>query len=180
MRTIVLATSLGLGVFHAAGCSTRVAASGRNDPPPSTAPATQPGRWTRVRVAEAKDLQVRLISREDPTDHFPVCVVKVYNVSSDDLIVAYEPNCAAVHCGGYEQRGPDVTFVQRREVLSPSQGLELEIPKGGWKPSLFDGGKELLMPDELPAGRYPIWATFRQPGTDSTVVTGDRDFYIVR
>ena len=143
------------------------------------AATTQAARWETLRIATAADLELRLSTRVDPKDHFLVCVVKVYNASGGDVILDYEPLSATVHCGQYEQRGPAVTFVHRREVLRPQQALELEIPPGGWVPSPTATEQDLMIPTELPPGTYPVWATFHLP-TDSATIDSGRDSYTVK
>lgn len=142
-------------------------------------PTTRSGRWESFRLAEGKDLRATLIPRTDPTDHFPLSTLQVYNIADEDVIVGYEPGCVVVHCGDYEQRGPAVTFIDRREILRSQQPIEFELPSGGWARSPSSGARELLIPSELPAGRYPIWATFRVGGPNGDLIETARDMYIV-
>ena len=131
------------------------------------------------RVAGAKDLQAILIARPTRTSRYPLCTVKVYNLAGEDVIVGYEPLSVVVHCGEYEQRGPPVTFVYRREILAQQQPLEFELPPGGWGRSPTAGSKELLIPTELPSGQYPIWATFRIGGPGGEIIETEHGRYDV-
>jgi hypothetical protein len=124
----------------------------------TTTPATS--NRICVRVATAADLEPILITRPNSTDHFPICTLKVYNKASEPVIVGYAPNCVTVHCGPFEQQGPGVTFVHRREILEPQNALELEIPPGSW--TMTDG--QLIVPTTLPAGPYQAWASFKVEG----------------
>lgn len=128
------------------------------------APTTRPIDRECFRIAAAKDLQLILFSTRDAVHRFPVSIVKIYNNAADDVIVGYEPGSVVIHCGNYEQQGPAVTFVHRREILSPHQPLELEIPAGGWTRANAAGERELMLPTDLPPGRYELWATFRVEG----------------
>ena len=129
---------------------------------PATLPATtQGGRWETFRVGEGTDLRAILITSPNPAGHYPTCVVQVYNASEEDVVVSYEPGSVVVHCGPYELRGPPATFVSRREVLRPNQPIEFNLPGAGWSRSPTTEPRELLIPTELPAGTYPVWATFR-------------------
>lgn len=131
------------------------------------------------RLAEAKDLRATLITRSGTADHFPVCTVQVYNVADDDVVVGYEPGCVVVHCGEFEQQGPAVTFVGRREILRSQQPIEFELPSGSWAQVSSSGPRNLLIPSQLPSGKYTIWATFRITGTDGPLVETPRDTYFV-
>jgi hypothetical protein len=162
--TVVLA-----GVWLAAGCQSApadstVLAATRATPALQTAPATQSAQRQLFRVATAKDLQVILFATKDDEHHFPNSIVKIYNAADEDVIVVYEPGSVVVHCGDYQKEGPPVTFVRRREILSPHQPLELAIPPGGWTRTNAAGEHELMLPTDLPAGRYELWASFRVEG----------------
>jgi hypothetical protein len=109
-------------------------------------------------------LQLVLFATKDPEHRFPVSVVKVYNTANEDVIVAYEPDSVVIRCGEYQQQGPGVTFVRRREILSPHQPLEIAIPAGGWTRINATGERELMVPTELPSGKYELWAGFRVEG----------------
>jgi hypothetical protein len=141
-------------------------------------PTTQAAQTETIRLADPQDLQVTLMAPANPSDHYPLATVKVYNVADHEVIVGYEPGCVVIHCGGFEQHGPGMTFTRRREILRPRQPLEFEIPAGGWTRSPTPGEQDLLLPVPLPAGKYPVWATFQLSG--STVrVESPRDAYIV-
>jgi hypothetical protein len=131
-----------------------------------------------IRLAQPKDLQVTLMAPTNPSDHYPLATVKVYNVATHDVIVSYEPGCVVIHCGGFEQRGPGMTFTRRREILRPRQPLEFEIPAGGWSRSSTPGEQDLLLPVPLPPGKYPVWATFQLSGS-TQLVESPRDTYVV-
>lgn len=134
-----------------------------------------------IRIAKPTDLQASLMTRDGSADHFPLVTVKVYDVAGADVKVGYEPGSVVVHCGDYEQRGPAVTFVQRREILRPRQPLELELASGEWEPSATgDGPRDLLGPTELPPGRYPVWATFHLGGPDGPAIETPHDWYVVQ
>jgi hypothetical protein len=128
-----------------------------------TAPTTRPDREC-IRVATAKDLQVILFAVKDREHGFPVSVVKIYNNAPDDVIVGYEPGSVVVHCGAYQQQGPAVTFVHRREILSPHEPLEIALPPAGWTRTNPAGERELMLPTDLPPGKYELWASFRVEG----------------
>lgn len=169
-----------VGVCVIAGChATPQASTSKPSSQPVAAAQTQPGRWQSFRLAEAKDLRATLITRSGTADHFPVCTVQVYNVASDDVVVAYEPGCVVVHCGEFEQQGPAVTFVGRREILRSQQLIEFELPSGSWAQASATGPRNLLIPSQLPSGKYPIWATFRIAGVDGPLVETPRDTYYV-
>lgn len=141
----------------------------------STRPATQPattraGRWETFRVADATDLRAILITSPNPVGHYPACVVQVYNASEQDVVVLYEPLSVVVHCGPYELHGPPATFVSRREVLRPNQPIEFQMPAAGWSRSPTAEPRELLIPTELPAGTYPVWATFTLGGAGGQTI----------
>lgn len=152
--------------------------------PPSTQPAatraatTAPDETETFQIGKPGDLQVELTTPANPADHFPKAIVKIYNASNKDLIVGYEPGCIVVHCGGFEQRAPGMTFTQRREILRPRQPLEFEMPTGGWMRSPGPGGQDLLIPLDLPTGKYAVWATFQLSGSDKTIQS-PRDTYVV-
>jgi hypothetical protein len=129
-----------------------------------TAPATQPVKRECIRVAKAADLQLLLFTSRDPAHHFPVSLVKIYNSADEDVIVAYEPGSVVIHCGSYQQPGPPVTFVRRREILGPHEPLEIAIPPGGWSLINAAGERELMVPTDLPPGAYDLWASFRVEG----------------
>lgn len=139
---------------------------------------TQKARTETIRIAEPGDLQVTLMTPANPSDHYPRATVKVYNVSSEDVIVGYEPGCVVVHCGPFEQRGPAMTFTRRREILRPRQPIEFEIPAGGWMRSPTTGEQDLFIPLPLPAGKYPTWATFQLNGS-TELVESPHDSYVV-
>jgi hypothetical protein len=131
------------------------------------------------RAAEATDLQVSLATRTTPTDHFPLATVKVYNIAADEIILTYEPGNIVVHCGQFEQQGPPPAFVRRREILRSKQPIEFALPSGGWMRTPSNGEQDLLIPTELPPGKYPIWATFHVGGPDGPTVESQKDWYIV-
>jgi len=131
------------------------------------------------RVPEAADLQVTLITRPNPKDHFPLATVKIYNIASDEIIVAYQPGSVVFHCGELEQPGPAITFVERREILRSQQPLVFEIGSDGWMRSPSTGNGDLFIPLDLPPGRYPIWATFRMGGEGGPVIESSPDWYTV-
>jgi hypothetical protein len=131
---------------------------------------TRAGRWETFRVAEGKDLRAILITSPNPAGHYPTCVVQVYNASEEDVVVSYEPGSVVVHCGPYELHGPPATFVSRREVLRPNQPIEFSLPAAGWSRSPTNEPRELLIPTELPAGTYPVWATFRAGSQDGQTI----------
>ena len=141
---------------------------------PGRAAASQPttrhaAKTETIRIAEPGELQVTLMTPPNASDHFPHATVKVYNVSEEDVIVGYEPGCVVVHCGTYEQHAPGMTFTQRREILRPRQPLEFDIPPGGWMRSPTSGEQDLMLPVELPKGKYPVWATFKLSGSQERV-----------
>lgn len=141
-------------------------------------PATAPGT-TRVcvRVATAADIEPILFTRPGSSDHFPICTLKLYNKASEPVIVGYTPNCVTIHCGSYEQQGPGVTFVHRREILEPQNALELEIPAGNW--TMNDAGeRQLMLPTTLPAGTYQTWATFKVEGDAPAEIVTRRALFI--
>ena len=131
------------------------------------------------RVAGAKDLQPVLFFRKDAASGFPVSVVKLYNAADEPVIVGYEPGSVIVHCGDYEQRGPADTFVHRREILNPQQPLEIEVPAGGWTRSTVSGGTELMLPTQLPPGKYALWASFQVEGARGGTISTAPDAYQV-
>lgn len=132
-----------------------------------------------IRIAEPGDLQVTLMTPPNPADHFPHATAKVYNAASEDVIVGYEPGCVVIHCGEYEQHAPGMTFTQRREILRPRQPLEFDVPPGGWMRSPTTGEQDLMLPVELPKGKYPVWATFKLSGSQQ-VVESPHEVYVVR
>jgi hypothetical protein len=140
--------------------------------------ATQPSGAETFRLAEPKDLQVTLMNPVNPSDHYPLATVKVYNVADHDVIVGYEPGCVVIHCGGFEQHGPAMTFTRRREILRPRQPLEFEVPAGGWMRTPAPGDQDLLLPVPLPSGKYQVWATFQLSGS-TLLVESPRDTYVV-
>lgn len=111
-------------------------------------------------------------------DRWPAATVKIYNNSGDEVIVGYEPGSVVVHCGEFEQRGPAITFVERREILTPKQPLAFELQPGGWMRSSGTAARDLMIPVELPPGKYPVWATFRLAGAND-LVESPPDLYIV-
>lgn len=169
------------GVCFMAGCyaTPREPSTSNPSSQPVEAAQTQGGRWVTFRLAEAKDLRATLITRSGTADHFPVCTVQVYNVAGDDVVVGYEPACVVVHCGQYEQQGPATTFVGRREILRSQQPIEFELPPGSWAQASTTGARNLLIPSQLPSGKYPIWATFRIAGSDGPLVETPHDTYFV-
>lgn len=162
--------------------STQSVASGNPLKPEHVLESFDPADATEsFRVARPADLQVSLMTRAArAADRFPAVTVKVYNIASQDVIVGYEPGCVVVHCGKFEQSGPAVTFVQRREILRPRQPLEFELNSGEWEPSSTGNGpRDLLTPTELPPGRYPIWATFQLGGAHGSPIESPHDSYVV-
>ena len=163
-------------------------------PPPLSksaelAPATQIGRTqhttqpgesrTCIRLATPADLRPILVTRGDPADHFPICTLKLYNMASEPVIVGYTPNCVTVHCGSYEQQGPAVSFVHRREILDPQQSLDLEIPPASW--TLFEAGeRQLMIPGTLPTGSYETWADFKFEGSPAAEITTKHELFFAR
>lgn len=163
--------SIGRGVVGLWVCGLALGGAGAGDAPatgPQAGAATQPATRQSFRVAKAKDLQVIVFATQDPEHHFPNVAVKIYNIADEDVIVGYEPGSVVVHCGDYQKGGPAVTFVHRREILSPHQPLEIVIAPGGWTRSNVAGERELMLPTDLPAGRYELWASFRVEG-DSAI-----------
>jgi hypothetical protein len=162
------------------GCMTD--SSARMSAPPTigaVALTTTPAASNRVcvRVATPPDLEAILFTRPGSSDHFPVCTLKLYNKASEPVIVGYTPNCVTIHCGSYEQQGPGVTFVHRREILEPQNALELEIPAGNW--TMNDAGeRQLMLPTTLPAGTYQTWAVFKVEGDTPTEITSKRAVFV--
>ena len=168
----------------AAGCHARQPAPVPSNPQPAaTRPSTAPtitAATETFRLAGPGDLQALLIAAPGGNGHFPLCTVKIYNVASEDVILGYEPGSVIVHCGEFERRAPDATFITRREILRPNQPLEFELPPGGaWARSPSAGSRELLVPIELPSGTYTVWATFRAAGPATATITSRRDVYRV-
>jgi hypothetical protein len=139
---------------------------------PASAASNEPARIC-LRLATPSDLRPILVMRVDPTDHFPICTLKLYNTATEPVIVGYTPNCVMVHCGSFELQGPGVTFVHRREVLQPQQVLELDIPSGGWVGAVTNGERQLMIPTTLPTGSYETWATFKVEGSTPSEIASE-------
>ena len=139
---------------------------------PASAASKEPARIC-LRLATSGDLRPILVTRVDPTDHFPICTLKLYNTAAEPVIVGYTPNCVTVHCGSFELQGPGVTFVHRQEILQPQGVLELEIPPGGWMGAVTNGERQLMIPATLPAGSYETWATFKVEGLTPSEITSE-------
>jgi len=176
--------ALGLLIFVSLFWIEEHAKSGRAEPIVSqpvatTAPTTQSSARQCFRVAQAKDLQIALVTRPNPKDHYPLPTVKIYNVASDEVIVAYQPGSVIVHCGDFEQPGPAITFVERREILRSQQPIVFDVGSEGWIRSPAKSNGDLFIPINLPSGRYPIWATFRLGGEGGPVIESGHDWYTV-
>jgi hypothetical protein len=119
-----------------------------------------------------------LVATQKPgADGFPVAFVQMWNSSGDEVLVEYQSASVVLHCGPFEQHGPAGVFGRRREVLDPQQELDFDMHAGRWSRSPTTGPRDLMLPTELPKGKYPMWATFRMPGADGEVVESDRDTY---
>jgi hypothetical protein len=119
-----------------------------------------------------------LVATQKPeADGFPVAVVQLWNNSSDEVLVEYEPGSVVLHCGPFEQHGPANIFGRRREVLDPQQELDFDMHAGRWSRSPTTGPRDLMLPTALPKGKYPMWATFQIPGTGNGNVESDKDTY---
>ena len=112
----------------------------------------------------------------NPSDHFPLVTVKVYNTAADEVIVGYEPGCVELHCGPYELHAPRPTFVQRREILRSQQSLEFDLSDGAWLNAPASG--DLMVPTQLPKGTYDLWASFRPAGGNAPAVESPHETYI--
>jgi len=158
-----------LALAAAVGCSAVNAPSPQPSAVPAAAeahPTSAPADRICVRIVTTADLEPVLIMRPNPNDHFPICTLKLYNRASEPVVIGYTPNCVTVHCGPFEQQGPGVTFVHRREIVDPQSALELEIPPGSW--TMTDG--EIMVPTTLPAGPYESWAAFKLEGASSAQI----------
>jgi hypothetical protein len=165
-----------MGLLGTGGCrAPQPAASGM----PATTSATTTSTEQTFRTAEAKDLKMLVATQKPGADGFPVAVVQMWNASADEVLVEYQPGSVVLHCGPYEQTGPANVFGRHREVLDPQQELDFELRTSRWSRSATTGPRDLMLPTELPKGKYELWATFRMPGCGGGVVESDRDAYEV-
>jgi hypothetical protein len=122
-----------------------------------------------------------LVSTQRPAaDQFPVVVVEMWNNAVDEVLVEYDANSVVLHCGPYEQHGPAEVFGRRREVLDPHEELNFKMLPGGWTRSATGGERDLMLPTELPRGKYDMWATFKISGPGGGVVESDQSTYLVQ
>lgn len=151
--------------------------SGPTQPPQASA---ESAKTLTFRLAEPKDLKILISTRKAGADGFPTVVADLWNNSADDVVVAYESGSLILHCGPYENHGPDDVFGRRREILDPHQSLTFRIASGGWSRSPTTGPHDLMLPTELPKGKYPMWVTF-QVGEDnpSDLIQSDPDTFEV-
>jgi hypothetical protein len=161
-----------IGLLGAGGC-------GSSQPAAPGMPTTTTSTEQSFRTAEAKDLKMLVATQKPAADGFPVAVVQMWNASADEVLVEYQPGSVVLHCGPYEQNGPANVFGRHREVLDPQQELDFELRTSRWSRSPTAGPRDLMLPTELPKGKYELWATFRMPGSSGGMVESDRDAYEV-
>lgn len=168
-------------VFATTGCGpgTPKGAVAAPTSAPTTASSTSDATES-FRRARADDLRILIGPRTVGKDGFPLASVQVWNNGGDDVIVEYAPGSVVLHCGPYEQHGPDLLLGRRREILEPQQDVDFAMPRGKWSRSpATTGPQDLMLPTELEKGKYPLWATFRVTGPGGEIVESDHDTYEV-
>ena len=142
----------------------------------------EPSATTRpfcFRAARAGDLRMLVSTRKPGPDGFPVAVVEMWNNVNEDVLVQYDVDSVVLHCGPYELHGPADVFGRRREILEPHEELNFSMPAGGWSQSATAGPRDLMIPTELPRGKYEMWATFRIAGANGGWVESDRNIFLL-
>jgi len=131
------------------------------------------------RNASKADLRLGILSVAEGGDGFPLAIVNLRSVTSDEIIVTYGPGAVAIHCGPYVQLGPPVTYGIRREILDGYGFLDFPPGSSGWAGTSGAGGLELMHPTRLPEGSYDLWATVYLPGAEGGTLQTPHQVYTV-